>query len=360
MRPLYLIPWLVLFAATAAFAQKQAHIRASSSSAPVANLQSVQVQAEMPGPQLWKVSKGGHVMYVLGFPRFLPPRQRWNAAEVESIIASSQRVLTETQLKIPVCAEVSETVLALPPLFGLYMVKNDLGLESLPTADVRKNPRHASLRESLAAGDYARWKALREKYLGGDTEVENRRPIFAAAELLGKAIDNGRFDLGVSDSVRNLAGKHRVKVKAVIGEMPFDRPEAVAAAIESLRMDDRPCFRATLDMVEQGLGNLVERARAWAVGDLPGLRQLLAGDPGAACAAAARKAGLVEKLGWDIQQMMDATWMAAVDESMSLHAQTFALLPVEEALSPTGVLRKLSERGYRVTAPDEGDAASSH
>jgi len=36
------------------------------------------------------------------------------------------------------------------------------------------------------------------------------------------------------------------------------------------------------------------------------------------------------------------------------------LLPMEEVLSPKGLLAKLKARGYTVTAPDEDDAAPSN
>ena len=66
---------------------------ASSAAGQVQNLEAVTVSGIQPGPGLWKVSKGDHVMWVLGTLSPLPDKIQWKAEEVEQTIAESQEVL---------------------------------------------------------------------------------------------------------------------------------------------------------------------------------------------------------------------------------------------------------------------------
>src|ERR1700756_1995947 len=64
-----------------------------ASTSQVTNLEAVTVSGEQPGPGLWRISKGDHVMWVLGTLSPLPDRMQWKTNDVEQTIASSQEVL---------------------------------------------------------------------------------------------------------------------------------------------------------------------------------------------------------------------------------------------------------------------------
>jgi hypothetical protein len=81
--PLLLVVTLPLFAQSAS-----APAPASSASSRVADLPMVVVSGVQPGPGLWKVSKGDHVMWVLGTLSPLPRDMQWQAQEVEQVIAA--------------------------------------------------------------------------------------------------------------------------------------------------------------------------------------------------------------------------------------------------------------------------------
>jgi len=71
------------------------------------------------------------------------------------------------------------------------------GLALLPSLiGVRNNPNDAKLQDVLPADLYARWKVLKEKYIGRDNDPEKWRPIFAAFELYSKAIDKSGMATG--------------------------------------------------------------------------------------------------------------------------------------------------------------------
>ena len=344
--------WLALCAAAPAFAQ-QAPVAAPSSPASTApapagsvtNLESVVVSGVVPGPGLWKVRKGDHVMYVLGTLSPLPAHMQWKTDEVEQTIAASQEVLGAPSLSIKPKASFFGKLFLLPSLLG-----------------ARKNPDGTTLHDLLPPDEYARWETLKQQYIGSDRGVESWRPLFAAVELYEKAVKRSGMDSsgGVKDTVRALAKKHGVKVSSAKYEMVIEEPRAALKIFKSSGMEDRRCFSQTLDTVEHDLGRVAARANAWAVGDIEALRGLPMNDQREVCVEAVTGAGFAEKLGFkDVPRKVTQTWLAAVDRAMSANAQTFALLPMEEILSPHGMLAELKSRGYTVTAPDEEDPQPS-
>lgn len=48
----------------------------------------VLVTAERPGPRLWHVSNGEHVLWILGTRSPLPQGMRWRSAEVEEVLGA--------------------------------------------------------------------------------------------------------------------------------------------------------------------------------------------------------------------------------------------------------------------------------
>lgn len=341
--------WLALCAAAPAFAQQAPASAASAAPAPassVTNLESVVVSGVVPGPGLWTVRKGDHVMYVLGTLSPLPAHMQWKTDEVEQIIAASQEVLSAPSMSIKPKASFFGKLFLLPSLLG-----------------ARKNPDGTTLREILPAAEYARWEALKQQYIGNDRGVESWRPLFAAVELYEKAVKRSGMDSsgGVKDTVRELAKKHGVKVTSAKYEMVIEEPRAALKIFKRSGMEDRQCFSQTLDTVEHDLGRVAARANAWAVGDIEALRGLPMNDQREVCIEAVTGAGFAEKLGFkDVPRKVAQTWLAAVDRAMGANAQTFALLPMEEILSPHGMLAELKLRGYTVVAPDEGDSVPAN
>ncbi|HEV7491247.1 MAG TPA: hypothetical protein VGO25_10600, partial [Rhodanobacteraceae bacterium] len=54
-----------------------------------AQLPTVVVTGEQPGPGLWKVTSGDHVLWILGTLSPLPKKMTWRSGEVEAIVARS-------------------------------------------------------------------------------------------------------------------------------------------------------------------------------------------------------------------------------------------------------------------------------
>ncbi|MEW5314731.1 MAG: hypothetical protein WDW38_006203 [Sanguina aurantia] len=134
---------------------------------------------------------------------------------------------------------------------------------------------------------------------------------------------------------------------------PAAAAAAAAAAARAATVAHSP-FGRTLDAVEQDMPAMTVRANAWASGDLDALRKLPDSDRRGTCVSAITDADFARKLGLsDVPARMEANWLVLARASLAKNAQTFALLPIKELLSPTGYLSRLKAEGYRVAAPDD-------
>ncbi|MFC5739950.1 TraB/GumN family protein [Dyella tabacisoli] len=302
-------------------------------------LQTVTVTGPQPGPGLWKVSKGDHVLWVLGTLTPLPRHIQWQSAQVEQVISQSQELLE-------------------PPTAELKMDErlfNQLALQP-SVYSARKNPDGANLQQVLPQEMFARWQALKQQYIGNDRGIEYWRPMLVAIKLYDKALDSAGLTptSEVSQTVLKLARKHHVKRTPVIYQMVVERSHSTADALKQTNLDDISCFNQTMDTIEHDLGAFTTRADAWAKGDMATLRSLSLGSRYKSCIVAVVNADFSQQLGLhDLPERIDAAWLSAAQYALMRNAQTFALLPVEQALAPDGLLAKLKADGYIVQSPDE-------
>jgi hypothetical protein len=62
-----------------------------------------------------------------------------------------------------------------------------------------------------------------------------------------------------------------------------------------------------------------------------------------------------------VPAQLEAVWLAAARKALADNASSFALLPMDELLSPSGYVSKLKAAGYAVEAPlglDDAPAAA--
>ncbi|EIM00769.1 GumN protein [Rhodanobacter denitrificans] len=339
MRSLHLVFVLALAGLSPAFAQSAATsvAPAAASTAAVADLPVVVVTGVQPGPGLWKVSKGDHVLWVLGTLSPLPRAMQWQSREVDEAIAASQQVLLEPSVQLKADVGFLGKLFLLPAAYG-----------------ARKNDDGATLQQVLPPPVYARWQVLKQKYLGDDRGVERWRPLFASQELYRKALKANGLSRsgGVRANIDALAKRHGVPELATDYHVLIEHPRAAIKAFRQAAPRDVTCFIRTLDSVEHDLPAMTARANAWATGDLQALRELPDSDRRDACVAAIAGAGFAQALGLgDVPAQQRATWLAAARKALHDNAQTFALLPMDELLKPGGYLATLQAEGYQVDVP---------
>jgi hypothetical protein len=58
-------------------------------------MEEVLVIGEQPGPALWRVSSGAHVLWLLGEVSQLPAKVTWHSKQLEAVLRNSQEVLLD-------------------------------------------------------------------------------------------------------------------------------------------------------------------------------------------------------------------------------------------------------------------------
>lgn len=306
-----------------------------------AELPTIVVSGEQPGPGLWKVSSGDHVLWILGTLSPLPKDMHWQSREVEEAIASSQEVLDSPRFKVDANVGFFGKLTLLPTLIG-----------------VRDNPGHATLQQVLPADIYARWMTLKTKYFGAGRgrNIETWRPLFAAIELWNQAIHrSGLTRSDVTGDVVDAAAKRKGLVPVTpTYNLAVDDPRAAIKEFKQGSMDDLDCFQKTLDRIDSDLDAMALRANAWATGDIAVLRRLPDTNQREACLAALTGTDFARERGvTDLRERIENTWLDAASAALEKNAVTFARMPIMELLAKDSYLAKLKAKGYTVEAPDD-------
>lgn len=338
-----LTPCLLLFTCAGALAQTVAPAAASSTAATpapaasITTLQAVTVTGVVPGPGLWKVSRGEHVLWIMGMVRTVPAGIEWRSAQVAQTIAASQVVLEAPGVKTKVDTNWLGKLFLLPSVYH-----------------AQRNPDGKTLQQVLPPALYARWAGARQRYLPDDRGVERLKPMFAGFKLYAAALkQHGLRSSGrISDTIKQLAGQHQVRLEKPRYTLEVREPRQAVKAFEASGLNGSACLNQILDVVEHRLPDVRASADAWATGDIATLRKVHQADADDSCESAfnaiiARSVGVT-----DLSRRLEAAWLAAADTALASNAQSFAVLPMDDLLDPHGYLAALQARGYTVTAPD--------
>ena len=297
----------------------------------------IHVVAQRPGPGMWKVTKGEHVLWVFGMYGPVPKNMQWRSQQVENVIMNSQEYLS------------APSVSANPGFFrGITLLPSFIGM--------RKNPDGATLRDVMPAEEYARWTTLKSRYLPENDDVERERPIFAA-EVLSNA---ARKQAGLVDSyavrkpLLDLVKKAKLKETSSTFQLPMDNARTVLKNFKKSTLGDAVCLARTMATLEQDIEAASQRANAWAKGDMDEMRKLDFASREEACSGA-----LMNSAAFDaepefkhMRARANEKWIASAEKALAANASTFAVLKIEDIFDPTGVISALAAKGYAVEQPD--------
>ncbi len=325
----------LLLPLTAALAQEATPPAPTEEAAP--EPETILLVGQRPGPGLWKVSKGDHVLWVFGSYSPLPLKMEWRSQQVESILAQSQEYLG-------------------PP--GAHgHVGFFRGLTLLPSLiGIKKNPGGATLKDVLPADVYARWQPLKTKYLGKDDSIERDRPIFVADALYDAALKQSGLGYGydVSNKINAIVKERKIKKTDTSIALEMDDASKMVKDFKKSSLADTACFDKTLTRLESDLDAMRVRANAWAKGDLEAIQKLSYADQEAECRNAMRNAVFVKnQKNWqNVQQRVQDAWLAAVEKALDANSTSFAMLRLSDIVGPDSYLTALKAKGYDVVSPD--------
>lgn len=336
MHVMFVVCLLALSSVPPAFAQAATEPVATAAT-PIRDLDTIVITGTQPGPGMWKVSKGDHVLWVLGTVSPLPKDMQWQSRDVEAVLAQAQEVIWAPSVSVTAKIGVFK---------GLMLAPKALG--------ARKNPDGATLRDVVPSDMYSRWQVLKRKYIGADRGIEKWRPIFAADELYGEAMKDAGLVGGIVGPVIARAIKARKPKETYPGyRLVIEDPKATLNEFRASRLEDMDCFGKTLQRLETDIAAMRLRANAWAVGDIEALRGLPYSDQDEACAKALAQSAVVRKRKQgDLDAEMRTSWLEAAEKAMAANAVSFSTLPMRELLKPDGYLAALQARGYAIEAPE--------
>jgi uncharacterized protein YbaP (TraB family) len=295
-----------------------------------AALPEVEVLGEQPGPGLWKVSKGDHVLWVLGTLDHIPRRMTWHSRQVEAALGASQVLLPSSPA---VSARLGPVLLV-----RLYV----------QWRGVQRDPDHTRLRDWLPAPLYARFEALKARYDPDDHHIEGLRPPFAALRLYRRALDAAGLTRTneVEHAVLAMAGHEHVRVERARLQVadPLGTLKQVRALSPAAEVN---CLATTVRRLESDLPTMQQRAHAWAVGDVDALRALPYPDQMEACVSELSAAPDVAALVAGASQ----AWTAAAEAALTQHPVSFATLPIYQLLDRSGPLARFRAEGYQIQGP---------
>jgi len=313
-----------------------AAVSASVDEAPAAPEQ-IMVVGRKPGPGMWKVSKGEHVLWVFGTYAPLPKNMEWRSQQVEAAIARSQEYLAPPGAKAS--AGFFKGITLLPHLIG-----------------IRKNPDGARLRDLMTAEDYARWTEFKAKYMPDNEDAERERPVFAAEALMRTARKHAGLDSdeAVRKRVQELVTKNKLKQTTSVVDLPMTNAGSMLKKFKKTPLNDAACLSKTMATLETEIAEASARANAWARGNLDEMRKLDFVEREQACFGSVFDSVVFddEPAFKNMRSLMRQKWLAAAENALATNTSTFALMTIKDILDPNGVLPALAAKGYRVEEPD--------
>lgn len=374
----------VMLVALVATAATDEPAMAGAQQAQLDELELVQIIGER-SPALWKFSRKGHVLWILGTHRPQPRSMRWDARRIEAAIAGSQEVIYPGQAVV-----ASSGISLLPDVVAAQVNPAGARLQALMPADA--HAKWLALRQKYLPGAggnqagpkfvwsrEAKWLLQTQRYAGGDG-IEQLRPTFAWEALRLAAMEqHGLVNYDFETVLTRIATKHQVLVR----KLPVARehilvlkPDEMLArearkhgleALKTIDYGDLDCLVENLERMEPAMQALGQRAQAWARGDVAAF-QASASSPAArdcvtelvgAVSSAQRpdtSGGKAAQQRYfraraQSEQEMEARWLREVLSATRRNSVTFTVFPIERLLADDGPVVALRRKGF---TPDEG------
>jgi uncharacterized protein YbaP (TraB family) len=289
------------------------------------NVDEIVVSGERAGPGLWHIQKGAAQLWIFATVSPLPKDMTWRSKQLEKILDGTDQVLVAKPVEIGIARAL-----------WLLVTQRDL----LMLGHGKK------LKDVMPADLHARFAAQRARFTKDADKWEKYRPIIASAFLEEDALHavglSTRLDL--AEEVRSLARKHRVRIE----EFKFAGLHDVLDALKTLPpATEQKCVAASLATIETGMPRLIDRARAWATGDVQRIQSL----PESAEVAQCRAAITVEPGAGDLYTLLRQTWVNNMARHLETGGVTLAVVSMDMLIEPGGFLDALRARGYTIDSP---------
>jgi hypothetical protein len=323
-------------------------------------LDTVLVTGERPRPGLWKVSNGGNVLWILGSNGSIPGSMPELAQQAEAHIRESEEVLYRGYANVGVDINI---------LYALTLIPTALKAGKLPDGQ--------TLKDVLPADTYARWRVLKQKYVGRDNDIEKWRPAIALSQLSSAALSDVMRGLPKPPPgkplppalvVERVAKKHKVHIRrlaTVERKVKIEKPRQLLKRVPHIGLPDLDCFTRGVDNLEPYLDYLRARItrdeqKLLELRDKPQPRLLTCEETLQSALERGEIPGLergtraladFRRLSAEVDGELQRNWLDAARESLSNNRATFAVLPLIYVRGADSYPEQLRALGYTVEAP---------
>jgi hypothetical protein len=321
------IPGIALLFLSGLAAADQAGPDAMPAESDETGLEVVLVLGEQPGPGLWKVSAGEHVMWILGEISPYPRKAKWRSRQFERLMGNSQELLLDFS--------------------GFWSAGNNdtrrlAYAERLPDGVMLKDVISPELRKKVES------TARRFNARG----LEGLRPFAATNRLVVSAMDSMDMkSFSARFTAQQLARKHKLKItRFAAPELPFEE------RLKNWQHDSNVvCLERLMGTIGDGGDGVRQLANAWSEGDIGALRQLVPsysfsrdGFRADECAAAMHGG---KRQAADYKRKRTQLWLQQAKRALRNNLRTMAVVPMSELFARDGYLAALRAEGYEIEEP---------
>jgi uncharacterized protein YbaP (TraB family) len=283
------------------------------------------VTGEHTGPGMWHVHRGNSDLWILGSMSPLPKGITWRSKQLEQLLDGTNQVLVPKPFEIG----IARVLWLLITERSLLMVGGGKRLKDVMPPNL-----------------HARFSIQRAKFTDDSDKWERYRPIIASAFLQQAAFHkvglSTRLDLGAA--VRVLAKKHHVRIE----ELKVTGVRDVLDALKTMPpATENACVEASLVTIEKDLPRLVDRAQAWASGNVERIEKLHEPSEVDACRAALEEGSGAS----DLIAQVRRTWLDSLVKYLQSGGVTIAVVNMDMLLEKGGLLDELRAKGYDIDSP---------
>jgi hypothetical protein len=291
-------------------------------------LEVVIVRGPQPGPGLWKVASGEHVLWILGEVSPYPRKVKWKSKKFDRLLRHSQELLLD---------------------FSGYWRADKEDRSAYSRAE--KLPEGVALKDVVSPELYLRVEKTARLF--GASELEDLRPFAATNRLVMGAMKTLDLDgFSARFAAQDLGQMRHVRTTI------FDMPEiAFTDRLKNWQnASNVACLERLVAAIEDGGVGLKRLANAWSVGNVAALRKLVPrfsfsrdGFRADECAAAMHGG---EQRARAYKDRRTQSWLQEAERALRDNRSTMAVVLMSELFAPDGYLAALRARGYHIDEPE--------
>ena len=281
----------------------------------------LEVVGRPPGPALWRVTRGGAEVDILGGLSPLPHSLQWNTVRVEHALSGASVVF------LPINRPQISVLDAASMFFHQGLLK----------------PRGSHVMEDdLSPALRARFERIRDSFHADPRRYQHWKPMVAGLVLLGdfwKAA--GLSEDKPASTVARLARAAHAQVRRV-GEFRAKPLFDGAAAMSDAQ--NQVCLSAALDEIEAESANAQAAALAWSVGDLAAVRAHSGSSVLDKCLEQYPSVQAMLSKGTDVA-------VTTINQALERPGRSLAVIDMKFLLQKDGVLDRLKAEGDQISVP---------